>query len=327
MSNNYISIHQYHDCNHKFYNINGTQEISVSLFGQCNMKCDFCITHQRQSSFNIQKANNIEHTLLNIICTNPKRKFQICLYGGEIFHDGISDDVVNWIDQLIQKLKLVANRCGKQVIFNIGTNCIHTKRNRVLSLLKKNNISFLYTSFDFVGRFKTTHQLQLFKENVYWYKSQGINVNISFIAGYNNINFLYTKNINDPIYSLFNQLYNDFNILFDYCYPTNSVTAVTEQDLGKFVIWLYDNYPKIVTLQNIISGDNVCDCPAIFVTDDDVTYQCCNFVQNSQTYAINKQCDECKFNLKCNKHCVRLFYNQTDCFVKALLNYINRDNI
>lgn len=318
----YIPIFTDTDVNHKYYNVNGQQEISISLFGECNMKCDFCITSQRRNKACIDTIQKIKHDVIRIICTNPKHRFQICVYGGELMHDGITDQIFDQYFDLIHSIKIVADKCHKDVQFNIGTNCVHTKRDRVLKLLNDLNIDQLYTSFDFVGRFKSTKQVDRFVDNVNWYKDHDINVNISFIASSDNINVLMNDTSNKLV-EIFNRLYQNFTIMFDYCYPTETIQKVSEKEMTRFVIWLYDHYPNIITLQDIINGEGTCDCPAIFIAEDNITYQCCDFKTKAVQYSQLKRCDQCDYNLQCGRHCIRLYNDDSSCFVKALRDYIS----
>lgn len=319
-------VQQVPNTTHAFYDVNSIQEISVSLFGQCNMKCDFCITHQRKSKFSIKTLKTIQHNITNTIMTNPKQRFQICLYGGELFHDGITDNAFKHYKSLIANIEKVGQRCGKQIQFNITTNCIHSKRDRVVDLLKSCNINTLHCSFDFQGRFHTSTQLQTFVDNVYFYK-QHFNVVIGFILSTENMNVL----INDrdsEIVNTFNKLYNDFDVVFDYCYPTDTIKPPTESQLGDYVIWLYNHYGNIKSLSDITSGKLTCSCPSVFIIEDnDPITNCCDFDDTIERYIMLKRCNKCYYRLRCLHPCVRLFSNDQECHIKRLFDYIKNNSM
>lgn len=309
--------------NHVFYQPNTPKEISISLFGECNMNCEFCIGNQRHG---IRCPDNFDHViaLANAeIAKTDKHMISVVLYGGELFHDGIKDSTFDQYRQLVSSITEFANKSNKSIQWTISANLVHKKRDRVLALLKDLNINSLCSSFDFEQRFTNEKLLQTFLDNVQWYTDHQINLSFGFILFNANINAFYNKHRLLPI---FDQLYEKYPIYFDYYHPTNRDTnIVDEKTIGEFLIWLEQHYPNIKTLTDIRNKNHRTGCPATFIIDN-VATRCCDFKIVAKKYAIKKQCFNCQYSNVCCHPCIRVMSNSSDCFVKIYYDYLESIN-
>ena len=306
---------------HIFYDKHTPKEISVSLFGECNMNCQFCIGNQRHNIKCPVNFDNIIQLINNEISKTDKHEISVVLYGGELFHDGIKDETFDQYYKLITNVTEHATNCSKLISWTISTNLVHKKRERVLAFLKTVNINSLCSSFDFKQRFANKKLLDTFIDNVKWYHQHGISLSFGFILFNANIDAFYN---NDGLITIFNWLYSNFPIYFDYYHPTNRDTnVVDEETIGKFLIWLDQHYPNIKTLCDLRNKIHKTSCPATFIIDGYAT-RCCDFSTIAKQYAIKKQCFSCKYNKDCSHPCIRIMSNNSNCFVKMYYDYLSK---
>lgn len=323
MIKDYIHINNQVSDRHIFYDQNTYKEISISLFGECNMKCEFCIGNQRHK---VHCPHDFETTIAaakkEIENTN-KKDISIVLYGGELFHDGIKDKTFVQYKRLIDQLTQFTISVNKTISWTISTNLVHKKRERVLAFLESVNIDRLCSSFDFEQRFTNPKLLETFLDNIQWYDQQGIDLCFGFILMNANINSFCN---NHKLIPIFDWLYSRYPIYYDYYHPTNrSAEIVDERTIGQFLIWLDNHYPNIETLQNLRNKKHKTCCPATFIIDG-VATRCCNFPLVAKQYAIKKQCFSCQYKNVCSHPCIRIMSNSSDCFVKMYYEYLDAKN-
>ena len=307
--------------NHIFYDQNSTKEISISLFGECNMSCQFCIGNQRHK---VRCPQSFDHTIelaKHEIIKTDKSTISVVVYGGEIFHDGIKDSTFDQYCDMIEQLRLCAAINNKQISFTLSTNLVHKKRDRVRAFLQNVNITSLCSSFDFEQRFTKPKLIETFIDNVQWYSECGIQLSFGFILFPANINSFYNGH---PLMPIFDSLYSKYPIYFDYYHPTNRDTSIVdERTIGQFLIWLDTHYPNIKTLTDLRNKRHKTSCPATFIIDG-VATRCCDFNSTAKKYAINKQCFSCKYSNVCSHPCIRIMSNSKDCFVKMYYDYLEQ---
>lgn len=319
MIKDYIHIDNSVSDHHVFYNQNTYKEISISLFGECNMKCEFCIGNQRHGVHCPRDFRATITAAKKEIENTNKKDISIVLYGGELFHDGIKDETFVQYKHLIDQLNRATTSVDKTISWTISTNLVHKKRERVLAFLKSVNIDRLCSSFDFEQRFTNARLLEKFLDNVRWYDNQGIKLSFGFILMRANITSFYNDHQLIPV---FDQLYSKYPIYYDYYHPTNhDLEIVDEKTIGHFLIWLENHYPNIQTLQNLRSKKHKTCCPATFIIDG-VATRCCNFPLAAKQYAIKKQCFSCQYKNICSHPCIRIMSNSSDCFVKMYYDYL-----
>ena len=317
----YIKIVDPKTDKHIFYDVTTSKEISISLFGECNLNCQFCIGNQRHNIRCPQNFDNVLDLVKTEITKTPKNDISIVLYGGELFHDGISDDTFKQYSQLIKQIRLFAGKQNKHISFTLSTNLIHRKRQRVLDLLADVGIDQLCSSFDFEQRFTNPKLLQTFLQNVEFYTKNNIKLAFGFILMKDNIDAFYN---NHRYLQIFDYLYSKYPIYFDYYHPTNKDAAIVdEEDIGRFLIWLDTHYPNIKTLCDLRNHQQKTCCPATFIIDGIATH-CCNFSQTAKQYAIKKQCMSCQYKNICSHPCIRLMSKNEHCFVQMYYDHLQK---
>ncbi len=323
MIKDYIHINNQVSDHHIFYHKNTPKEISISLFGECNMRCEFCISNQRH---NVKCPNNFDSTICAAqteIENTDKNEISIVLYGGELFHDGIKDKTFDNYQNIITQLSSFASKVNKKISWTLSTNLVHKKRNRVLTFLNNVGINKLCSSFDFEQRFTNPKLLETFLDNIQWYDQQGIDLCFGFILMNANINSFCN---NHKLIPIFDWLYSRYPIYYDYYHPTNrSAEIVDERTIGQFLIWLDNHYPNIETLQNLRNKEHKTCCPATFIIDG-VATRCCNFPLVTKQYAVKKQCFSCQYKNVCSHPCIRIMSNSSECFVKMYYEYLDAKN-
>lgn len=305
---------------HIFYCNDSPKEISISLFGECNMNCLFCIGNQRHNVRSPDNFDNVIEIVKNEIIRTDKQSISIVVYGGELFHDGIKDATFVQYKKLVDTINEFSVQHNKLISWTLSTNLVHKKRDRVLKFLKDVRIDRLCSSFDFEQRFTNKKLLDTFIDNVKWYTNQQINLSFGFILFNPNIDAFYN---NHRLIDVFNWLYERFPIYFDYYHPTNRDTNIVDEvKIGRFLIWLDQHYPNIKTLCDLRNKNHKTSCPATFIIDE-IPTRCCDFVKTAKKYAIKKQCFACPYSNVCSHPCIRIMSNSTDCFVKMYYEYLD----
>lgn len=289
------------------------------------MRCSFCIEHNRHSVKVPENFDYIVPLVERVLQSTNKKQISFVIYGGELFHDGIKQSTFDQYVILFDNLKQLVSKYNKTCTFNLTTNLVHKKRQRVLDLLHKLNITRLHCSFDLADRFTNDKLLSTFIDNVQWYANNGIQIVIGFIANQSNIDQFYS---NGKLVQTFNELYSKYPVYFDYYHPTNSNSKIVdERTLAQFLIFLDKNYPNIVTLQNYRDNHahNVTKtcCPACFIIDNKLIQYCCDFPSVAKTYALKKQCMLCEYEDRCMHPCIRIMNNDSYCFVKQYFKYLD----
>ena len=309
---------------HLFYDERSIKEISISLFGECNMMCDFCIGNMRHG---IKCPDTFDHVIRHVrtvVANTSKSKFNIILYGGELFHDGIKDSVFGRYEQLVKDIRQIVEDNNKVCDVLFSTNLVHKNTTRVVDLLHRCNIDTINCSFDLDQRFTRPALLARFLKNVDFYQQQGFKLSIGFILTKQNIEQFYSQG---PLLKHFDNLYQKHTIYFDYYHPNNRDDSIVDEDeIGAFLCYLDKHYPNIATLQEfkkrIQSSNSGCSCPASFIIDDVLIEQCCDFKQVARKYASIKKCFECRYKTMCSHPCIRMMSNGSSCFVKIYYDYL-----
>ena len=313
--------------NHLMFNKNQTQEIVVSLFSECNLRCKFCF----QKNIERLKWNpNVTEARLRLtkqsICNVSRNRIKIKLAGGELFQDqliekGSLNDYQHFIDEISEYIKTKNKSC----YFTITTNMILKKHvKEVISFIKQNNIEII-CSYDFDGRFPSQKHVKLFCENVELFHKNGIDVTINFVVTKKAVDML-TYQQNHELVIVFNELYRKYPINYEYYTNMNIAEYdMSEKELGYALISLYKLYPELINLKIVCNSQtNISkSCSQTIWIDNTILYQCCDHKKAVDRFIKNKQCFTCMHFYRCQMSCPRIFSNNKDCHLKILYDYLN----
>ncbi len=320
--------------------------MTVYLFDTCNLNCDFCY-------LNHTKLKTKQEILLKInkykeIINKTKENYiYLKFLGGELFADFIPDDYFKLYEDIILDLNLLCKSLNKVVVFDITTNLIHIKTDRVINLLNniKNKVSIEFdTSFDFTSRFKNLENLKIFENNCYLYKK--------FITVINTVmtSNLYRILVNKELYSkqeikeleVFNKLYKDnFPIMMaEYnngaeIMENNPLMFNSEEQFINFHKFLVDNYPEI--LKETFDNREKPSCyNRVTILNNKELHDCsfCSFGKlyghdSLKNYVIKYGCLTCSYYNKCSLYCnyfAETFNQQDKCWKKEIFKYIEDKN-
>lgn len=306
-----------------FYDEKTPQEISIALFGECNLRCNFCVDNLRfDTKCHPEYFQYTIKAFEKAIAYTKKSNIIIRVFGGELLQDKFSDAVYLEYKNFFLSLANICNAYNKQFKTFIATNLVHKKASRVLDLLKECNIQ-LSASFDLHGRFNKQSQIDLFLENCELYSREKLLSGIGFLASRDNINALMKSGENVNVFEV---LYNKYRINFDYFSPNSYDTKqITEEELSTFCEFLLAKYPKIENIQNLVCAYKTkhaskYPCPGILIAHNTLIYQCCDFSYAEKQYIKNKNCFSCKHFAYCSHPCIRLMSGHSGCHVKYIFD-------
>lgn len=346
-------------------NIKGIQ---FTLFYECNLHCKFCfqerlsvnpITEKIKSQVN----NNIKK-IKNYISTCEYPIIEYKLLGGEIFLPTIEWD---WLKQVIFDLINISKEYNKQCQFVFMTNLIHSKQTRekvkeyIINPLKEQNIKFVIApSFDIYGRFNTSEQLKIFKDNCEYYRNLNVLGQCNIVLSAPTCRLFTNKQIPTSLeketLALFNNMYQEgFKFDVDYYAARNiedDPLMPTETELLDTLLYLWYNYQNIRLLQTFKLSNTpkkLNCCSELQVEGDVCTESCIKFYHQEnnpnletkdgpnykerliQNYMNKKQCLLCKWYKYCPMGCffyldnkMKKEYKDNECLYKKLFNQINK---
>ena len=297
------------------------REIGISLFGECNNRCDFCFNKQHYtdlySSININQV--LSNTIKAIDCiSNQTKHINFTLIGGELFQSKFKQDYYN---KLFQFINTIRNHCKElNIDYKIGitTNCLCVN-DLVIDFLYKANINSLRCSFDFEGRFKSDKIIDNWFGNIN--KLSKFNPIVELTTMKSNLIKVFN---NDPIWIKLYQRYPiEFNNFEDVGIEKYRVTEIDLIDFYKFLIDNYPNVANVLQLKDILSNTKtIRNCRhSIVVTKDYIKFDCCNRNKAIDNFIRNKQCFSCDYYNKCGLTCFREFQNGNMCYLKQSLKY------
>lgn len=309
-----------------FYSKATTQEISIALFGECNLRCTFCVDNRRHmSKCNPEHFKHTTKLVEKILATTEKKHIEFRIYGGELFQDKFDDSIFEAYDVFLCTITKLCRDYDKTYKLQFASNLMHKNTERVLKLLNKHNCT-LYGSYDIVGRYTKQYQIDLFVNNALYYQKQLPNrFYVSFVASPDNINSILTRS---NLYT-FDTLYRHCSICFDYCNDNGVGTKEVDEDkLSDFVVYMIDHYPNIINIQDFKtclkapSKALMMSCPIAFIIENRLIFNCCNHKQVSTQYVENKHCFQCKYYSICPHYCPRLMSKYHGCHIKKAFEYI-----
>ena len=261
---------------HIFYDSNTPQEIAIALFGECNLRCSFCVDNLRFAAkckpelfkYTVQLFQKaVEYT--------QKSEAIVRIFGGELFQDKFDNSVYQAYDEFINRLITILEKNHKHFVIEIASNLIHIKkRQQILALLTKYNIK-LNGSFDLVGRFKSQKLVNLFIENCQFYSSHNIQLEVGFVASRENMQAIMHRGEN---IDAFEHIYSQYPIDYDYYSPNSHDTKqITEEELSDFILYCYQHYPKIDNVRLLVNAYSRKEvekypCPGILIAQNKLIY-------------------------------------------------------
>lgn len=300
---------------------NQLREIGISLFGECNNRCDFCFNKRH---YNEQYVNdNVNNVLLNAIKAIDSIKDQtthinFTLIGGELFQDKFDQLYYNQILTFVETIRKTCNNANVSCKIGITTNCLFVNDD-VINFLNKAKIDSLRCSFDFDGRFKSNKIVDVWFSNIDKLTKFNPIVELTTMKP-NIIKVMNHDSIWQKLYSMFPVEFNNFEDVGIEKYRIN------ETDLVEFYQFLIDNYSNVINvlqLKQILSNTKtIRNCQhSIVITKDKIRFDCCNRLKSINNFINNKQCFSCKYYDKCGLSCFREFQYNTECYLKHSLNY------
>lgn len=310
-------INQYDDTN------NMRSQIMISLFGECNMKCDFCF--QRHSCYNDVKmtTNNINKVLNdfeNVIAAhNFAPHISVSVIGGELFQSKFQRSYWKQLKNFFDSIKTILERRKISSTISVTTNAMFINDD-VIGIIK--DLDKVCLSYDLVGRFKSSNQLLLWHNNLN--KLNEIldkKPIVEIISHKPNIESILND---DPHWkSIYSANLVEFNFLEN---GKGTLWEVTEQDLFTLFAFCLEHYPKIINVQYLInryltkSKSRTCS-HGIIITPQTIKMHCCNRHQCYQQTIINKQCLNCKHWHYCGQTCFREFSTNSECYIRNFFDY------
>ena len=325
-------------------------EIEVSLFENCNIKCDFCFLDQ----------DSTEHTTFPEMLEKVKimEKFmeerkgtvqvmQVNFLGGELFQDHWMEEKIEEYYQLATMLAEMAERYEYPMFRIIWvSNFIFKKKELVKGLidrLRDEGIdNHLIVSYDFEGRPMSNR----YKKHIDWFGPEYI-TSFSLVGTVASIN----KFMQDDD-EYFKYLYSRFNIYFDSFIPEKGTDDMMPSDslIYEWYKFMADKYPKIRPVSTLLANEkNDMTCLSlnkITIFPDNRTSNCrwhqydqndfkteYNIDDNAgmmQAHLDEQGCLSCEYFQKCGLRC----FTQADwrnrkqdmsnpkCPMKAFYNYV-----
>ena len=306
------------------------QEIVISLFGECNLRCVFCYDAERfDEPATVEAIHHRMDLFLEALDHITKQVLEIKVFGGELFQDKFGDEIFDAYDEFFSTIRREAEKRGKVVKLYVATNLQFRNSKRVVDLLKRHKI-IVRGSYDLVGRFNHTFQIALFYTNAQLMTDLNIPFEVAFVATKPNIKAIMSNEENEER-SMFDKLYEHFMIQFDF-YNDVGIDGytVTERELFEFFVYLYEHYPKISTIEdrvihfrNRFVGYRYCN-RGIWI-DQIIQSACCDFKAKTSEFLSNKQCLTCPHFSYCSGSCVRVFADSKDCCVRLFFDWLEKN--
>ncbi len=249
----------------------GVKEVHLIWFEQCNLNCSFC--HQDHDSV-VGMDSIVEHTLSAINRLDPSMEYKVNITGGELFHDGIPDNLFN---DYHTAMRCVLDKLPRSTIY-IGSNLVFTP-DRLISLVDRldgdgySDRVNLVTSYDPAGRF-TQRDLYVFLENLENPKIETRITTVNVVITKQNIDSILSGRYKDVL----DNLYARFDLYFDHFMANDSYTLFqpSEEKIVSFFSYLRTHYPKSGPVDTMLRGDPAqltCQSTIIF-TDDNKMVTC-----------------------------------------------------
>ena len=334
----------------EFYQKLHKYEISCVLFDVCNLKCKFCFETSKSKTIDIQYIKTIPDILITNLKDTIRRDkldiefINVMFWGGEVFFDGISDNIFDvyrsLIDDITRKIKAEYNDVKLQ--FSWLSNGVFTKFQRVVNLLTSYDNHVIGFSYDPVNRFSSPKQKQIMLDNVRRFKQLNLCDKVSITLTKPNIEF-WLNDCTDL------QWFRDIGVNIDVNYyianPNWHEMLANDQLIYQFYKMLLDKQLfNVVVLQKILQYntnttiEKFCDChqcsqitKGVWSVDcatrssslsrvrfygkysDDINEQTTNPIKAS-IGLIKRGCLTCQYYNRCQMPCwISILFDQYQC--------------
>lgn len=226
-------------------------EIELHLFEFCNLSCAFCgQDHDSTEGMNLESLMEKADLVIDFMRDSPMSAHTVNLMGGEIFNDLVPDHLFDAYRAFHKKVYSWAQENEQTIRFNWVTNLIFTKSDRVESLIRDANNSYISTSYDFAGRGLTKKRMDPFTVNLERFQDR-ITV-IGFVLTKQAIKALMTRI--DPF---FEYIYENFTLYFDYYVPELSADKMmpSEEQMRDALLYTARRYPNIYPVKDLLERD------------------------------------------------------------------------
>lgn len=299
-------------------------EVTVIFTKNCNLKCDFCkvIYDHPEESFNEFNANVINHALdltLKALELQPKNHIDMSFFGGEIFQDKFDESVFEAFDHFLQACIDKIKSLGKTYDFTLMTNIITKNIDRTIYFANKYDTD-IHASYDFAGRFTNPKLIDLWFSNLDKIKQQCRRYCVTFNTIKPNVDAIFRQDL------VFQKIYDEHPVILN-SYDDIGIPEyiVDEKTLGKLMIFIYQHYPKIGNVRDLVEryrGEKPgTTCVQSTTITDRINWECCDRSKVFKEYMINKGCLSCQYFEHCPFECPRTFHKSKDCMTKIFLDW------
>lgn len=326
-------------------------EIEVSLFQICGLKCAFCWQDHDDKTGLESIVGKIE-PITEFVKSNPSKKFNVCLMGGEIFEEAREDQHYEDYFTLIQGVNANAEPLGKKVKWILVTNLLFKDPTRVLAFTERLNEAgvewCISSSLDFHGR-PVKHSIEtLWHKNVLRFKDHIGTINM-VLTGPTIRRFL-DRNTDR---SYFDYLYREgFPLSFDYYTPESNAELLvpSDEELLNFFLEVARNYPQMEPMKawlenefnqmscmslnklTILPNNRMVTCRQLEYGGNDFQHQI-HYESNAniiQSFITKKECLSCPYFGRCGFSCFVLddhvYFSQrqklSECLYKIMFREI-----
>lgn len=294
-------------------------EVEVSFFQICNLKCAFCWQDHNDPT-GIESIKDKAATVISYLKKSDhlKDSINITMTGGELFQDGMSDEIFNDLHYFITEISRHACDVSKNVSFTLITSLYFENETlqkvfNFFEKLEKHNINFAAaTSWDPVGRPSKNF-------------SQNLNALEKYVKGITTVMTAPSiKKImsGDSDFDYYNSQYG---IEFDYYVPTATANYMMPSDteLRDFFIYLASKHPETSIIKawreaeinpvtcgslnkiTILPDGSMVTCRQLKYNADDFESE---IIQNSnaniiQKYIAKNECLSCPYFSRCTLSC------------------------
>lgn len=303
---------------------NPRSQIMISLFGCCNMKCDFCFQRKQKYSTTKNEFKNFQKilNLINAVVDSEQwtNSVSVSIIGGELFQSNFSVEYYKNLIDFINNVRDIFTSKNVKCVVGVTTNAM-TVNDMVLDTLQ--HVDKVCVSYDFVGRFKSYTQNNTWFGNVDIIKNNtSHNPTVEIIAHKPNIDIIMS---NHPQWvGLYQNNLIEFNFLEN---GKNTLWEVNEKILSDFFIFLHTHYPLVSNIQYLVGryyhqfNNNRTCTHGIVITPHGCIADCCDRNKHFSETIASKRCLSCKHMLYCGHTCYREFYSNTDCYIKNFFNH------
>lgn len=327
-------------------------EVELSLFENCNIKCDFCFLDTKSKEnmsvdAMMSKLGIVDEFLKSK--TGAAHMLQVNFLGGELFQDSlIKEGYLTHYAVMAHSISEMAKKYGfKECRIIWVTNLLFANKEAVknhVDMLRDLGIdNHLIISYDFDGRPMSNR----YRSNLEWFGPEYI-ISLSLVGTIPSI----IEFMKDRDEYFKNELYGKYNAYFDSYIPEHGFDDLMPSDhlMYKWYKFMADNYPKLKPIATLLGSDeNYMKCLSlnkITIFPDNTTSNCRwdRYVQDDfntrldihdnanmmQTYIDEEGCLSCEYFQKCGLRCFvqadwrnrKRDMQNPKCPMKAFFNYI-----